>query len=161
MIKYLLFFPIKKAVKIVFVFIIGEIECTSSVYESEPWGYQSKNHFLNQLVIATSGLPPKTVLSKIFNIETQLGRERSNNNFADRTIDIDILFYGNKVMSSPKLTIPHPSIEKRLFALYPLAEVANDFIHPKAQKSIGLLLKECKDKTQVVKISKATHVVNG
>ena len=131
---------------------VGGIERVSSIYESEPWGYTSENHFLNQLVIANTALSPKSVLDKIHHIENQLGRKRKKNGFADRTIDIDILFYGNKLVNSPELAIPHPSIENRLFALYPLSELANDFIHPKSHKTIGTLLSECTDTTRVVKI---------
>ena len=131
---------------------VGEIESVSSIYESEPWGYTSKNHFLNQLVIANTALSPKSLLGKIHHIENLLGRTRINTGFSDRTIDIDILFYGNKLVNSPELTIPHPSIENRLFALYPLSELANDFIHPKSQKTIGTLLSECRDVMRVVKI---------
>jgi len=134
---------------------VGGIERVSSIYESEPWGYTSKNHFLNQLVIANTALSPKSVLGKIHYIENQLGRKRINNGFTDRTIDIDILFYGNKLVNSRDLAIPHPSIENRLFALYPLSELANDFIHPKSQKTIGTLLSECTDTTRVVKIAEA------
>jgi len=131
---------------------IGQIESVSSVYESDAWGYSSENPFLNQLIIANTSLSPDLVLDKIHQIENQLGRKRTKNTYQDRTIDIDILFYGSRQINTPHLKVPHPSLEKRLFALYPLAELANDFVHPKTQKTMGSLLAECTDSTQVVKI---------
>ena len=131
---------------------IGQIERSSSIYASEPWGYKSNQQFINQLIIVSSSLLPETVLSRILSIEKQLGRERRPNGLSDRTIDIDILFYGNRVINSPKLTIPHPAIEVRLFALLPLAEIANGFMQPKSHKSMDSLLQECKDNGLVEKI---------
>jgi 2-amino-4-hydroxy-6-hydroxymethyldihydropteridine diphosphokinase len=131
---------------------IGILETVSDLYETEPWGFDDKNLFLNQLVVANTGLEPGQVLEKILEIELQLDRKRKKGQYSSRTIDIDILFYENRVINEKDLTIPHPRLHERRFVLEPLAEVAPEMIHPVLGKTISMLLKECPDKLKVKKL---------
>jgi 2-amino-4-hydroxy-6-hydroxymethyldihydropteridine diphosphokinase len=107
----------------------GQIEELSSVYESEPVGYLEQPPFLNAVCQLTTTLTAEELLAVDKNIEAALGRIQSFRN-APRPIDIDILFYGEQVINSPQLTIPHPRLEERAFVLVPLAEIAPDLVHP-------------------------------
>jgi 2-amino-4-hydroxy-6-hydroxymethyldihydropteridine diphosphokinase len=107
----------------------GQIEELSSLYESEPVGYLEQPPFLNAVCELTTTLTAEELLAVVKNIESALGRTPSFRN-APRPIDIDILFYGEQVMNSPHLTVPHPGLEERAFVLVPLAEIAPDLVHP-------------------------------
>ena len=107
----------------------GQIEELSSLYESEPVGYLEQPPFLNAVCELTTTLTAEELLAVVKNIESALSRTPSFRN-APRPIDIDILFYGEQVMNSPHLTIPHPRLEERAFVLVPLAEIAPDLVHP-------------------------------
>lgn len=131
---------------------IGNIETVSSVYETEPWGFETGSLFLNQLVISNTDLEPEHALEKILKIELQLDRERKEGQYSSRTIDIDILFYEDKVMDENDLIIPHPRLHERRFALEPLAEVVPKMSHPVLGKTISRLLEECPDKLQVKRL---------
>ncbi len=132
---------------------IGHIEVISSIYESEPWGFDHPDKFLNQVVICLTPLAPLEVLEQIHAAEAKLGRIRHGEGYAARTADIDILFYGNIVMDHPKLTIPHPKLHLRRFTLLPLAETCPNYVHPIAKNSILELLECCSDMSIVVKVN--------
>lgn len=112
--------------------------------ESEPWGYESKNNFLNTVVAFGTSLSPLELLETTEETERQMGRKKKSdrNNYCDRIIDIDILFYDNIIMECERLTIPHPLLHKRMFVLQPLHSIAPNFIHPVLQKEIGTLMEE-------------------
>lgn len=131
---------------------VGKITDRSSIYETEPWGFNHGLYFLNQVLKIDSLLDPLELLKEIFNIETILGREKRSSTYSARIIDIDILFYGNKIIKSDKLVIPHPKIHERMFTLTPMAELNPDFIHPELKKTIIQLKNECKDTKWVKKI---------
>jgi 2-amino-4-hydroxy-6-hydroxymethyldihydropteridine diphosphokinase len=101
----------------------------SPVYETEPWGYLDQPYFLNQVVEATTELSPRALLKYLKKIEVRMGRQQTINQ-GPRLIDLDILFYGNLIIDSPGLSIPHPRMENRAFVLVPLADLALDFSHP-------------------------------
>ena len=132
---------------------IGKIIQQSSVYETEPWGFEDVSFFLNQVLMVDSSLQPAEALSEILQMEKKLGRERTEKQYASRIIDIDILFYDDLIIQTENLIIPHPLMEKRRFVLTPLNEIAGDFIHPVLQKTIKILLAECEDKLKVKRIS--------
>ncbi|MBL4752462.1 MAG: 2-amino-4-hydroxy-6-hydroxymethyldihydropteridine diphosphokinase [Flavobacteriales bacterium] len=128
---------------------IGKIEQESAVYETEPWGFEDENLFLNQLLQIQTTVEAERLLEIALSIEASLGRERSEQSYSGRTMDIDILFYDSLVLSSKKLSIPHPRVHLRRFALEPLNEIARDLQHPTLLKSMHELLNECQDKQKV------------
>ncbi|OQX72945.1 MAG: 2-amino-4-hydroxy-6-hydroxymethyldihydropteridine diphosphokinase [Bacteroidetes bacterium 4484_249] len=128
---------------------IGSIIQTSSVYETEPWGFECKNPFLNQVVKLKTELSPQEVLEKILNIEKSLGRKRNSSNYESRLIDIDILFYDDLQIIEEKLQIPHPRLHERKFALIPLTEIAGSFVHPVFEEKLNVLSDKCNDKLNV------------
>ena len=121
---------------------IGNITVRSNFLNSEPWGYLSTHSYLNACLAAETTLKPEDCLSVLKGIEVELGRlKTTSGSYEDRVIDLDILFYEDKVLLSEELSIPHPFIQDRLFVLIPLAEIAPNFIHPVFKKSVGELLK--------------------
>ncbi len=109
---------------------IGKVIKTSSVYETEPWGFTDENMFLNQVITINTILSPQDTLKEINVIEQKLGRIRKNNQYQARTIDIDILYYDNLIMNTVELQIPHKYLHKRKFVLEPLCEIEPQMINP-------------------------------
>ena len=131
---------------------VGKITRQSHIYETEPWGFESSDLFWNQVLELAVLISPQEVLNSTQQIEHQLGRTRAAQHYDSRIIDIDILFYGDQIISLENLTIPHPRIQDRKFALVPLNEIAPDLIHPVLQKSISQLWLECTDQLRVEKV---------
>ena len=136
---------------------IGPVAKSSSVYETEPWGFHADEHFLNSVVKVETKLSPKDLLNAILFIEAMLGRIRSENQYSSRVIDIDILLYGNQVINYKDLKIPHPLMHKRKFVLVPLCEIEPELVHPVLRKTIKSLLEECKDKSLVRQSDRMTE----
>lgn len=130
---------------------LGEVKATSSVWETEPWGYKNQPRFLNCALLLETKISPSELLDKIQHIEKQLGRKRGPK-FGPRLIDIDILFYNFLILNEPNLTIPHPKLLQRKFILAPLAEIAPNLNHPVLHKSINDLLRDLKDSGEYCKI---------
>lgn len=116
----------------------------SGFYKTKAWGKTDQPDFLNAVVEISTGLPADELMSRILQIETEMGRKRQEK-WGPRTIDIDILFYGNQIIESEKLIIPHPQLHLRRFVLVPLNELAPDFLHPLFLRPIHQLLQECTD----------------
>ena len=123
---------------------IGEVILISKIYETKSWGFQSDN-FLNLCILIKSELIPAELIIKLKNLEERIGRERNNEKIEAREIDIDILFYSDEIVNQKDLIIPHQRLHLRNFVLYPLNDIAADFIHPILLKSVNELLDECED----------------
>jgi len=126
------------------------IVATSSFYETEPWQMGAENWFVNAVVQITTTLSPEALLEETQRIEVQLGRiKNSSEKYADRTIDIDLLFYNDLIMHTGELTIPHPLMHKRAFMLVPMLEIAQDYVHPLFKKTISDLYDELENPEMV------------
>lgn len=128
----------------------GAILKYSSVYETAAWGKTDQPAFLNQALLIQTSLDAPALLSTLLEIELTMGRRRKEKNGA-RTIDIDILFFNEEILHLPQLTIPHPEIQNRRFALVPMEEIAPQWIHPVFHQTITRLLADCPDKLDVKK----------
>ena len=126
------------------------VEKVSSVYETEPIGNVEQPRFLNLVCQVFSRLAPMELLILAKGIESKLGRAFGRVN-APRPIDIDILFYGDQVVETPELVIPHPKLVRRAFVLVPLVEIAPDLVHPVSGKTVKELLEGLKEKQGVFK----------
>ncbi len=122
----------------------------SSIYDTEPLGNTNQPHFLNIACEVFTRLTPEGLLSLAKGIEGKMGRRGKSGE--PRTIDIDILLYGDKTMDMPDLVIPHPSMAERSFVLVPLAEIAPDLVHPVSKKKIKEMREEIKEKQGVLKL---------
>jgi 2-amino-4-hydroxy-6-hydroxymethyldihydropteridine diphosphokinase len=123
----------------------------SSVYETEPWGFEHPESFYNQVIKSETHISPNDLMDLLLEIEKELGRTRESGGYKARIIDIDILLYDDIIMHSDLLIIPHPKMHLRRFALEPLCEIAPLLIHPYFNKSIKELLNVCIDKKKVTK----------
>lgn len=119
----------------------------SSFYESEPWGYESSNSFINCCVSISTKLTPNELLISLKKIEIQLGRKNKTKSctYSDRIIDLDIIFYSNLIVNTDSLTLPHPHFQERNFVLIPMSEICPDFITPLDKLTISQHLINSKD----------------
>ena len=127
----------------------GTIQVQSSVYETEPWGLSSSNHFLNQVIQLKTHLSAEELIQKLLDIEAKLGRIRVGDGYSDRRIDIDILLFNDAIIASENLVVPHPRMHLRKFVLIPFNEVSGTSWHPTLHQSIHDLLLNCSDKSFV------------
>lgn len=125
---------------------VGYLIKSSSIYESAPWGFESKNSFLNAVLKFETNHTPEEILNILQYLETRAGRKRNDSeNYTDRTLDLDLLYYDNLISEKSNLEIPHPRISERLFVLKPMAEIDAEWIDARHKKSINQLLEETKD----------------
>jgi len=130
----------------------GKIVAQSAVYKTSAWGNEEQPDFLNQVLCINTTVTPFKLLRSLLSIEKKMGRTRDKQN-DPRTIDLDILFYNDLVITGPSLQVPHPRLHLRRFVLVPLCEIAPGLIHPVFQKSVQQLLNECPDELDVKKFS--------
>ena len=155
--------------------LAGAVCKKSALYETEPWGFDDPVSFLNQVIEIETNLDPDDLLEKLLTIEAGLGRIRPFDGcgcgipsslatdikpgktespaFFGRTIDLDILFYGQRLVFTDRLMIPHPRLHERKFALVPMNEISPVFVHPLLKKTISELLHDCKDQSRVTLVN--------
>jgi len=123
---------------------------SSTFYETEPWGSVKTNWFVNAAIKIETKLSPIELLRVCQTTEATLGRDRANEErWGARPIDIDILFYDDLIFSNDLLTIPHSRMHRRAFALVPMLEIAQDFVHPVINKTVSQLHEELDDPEDV------------
>lgn len=128
---------------------VGRVVKASAHYESEPWGFEASTSFWNQVLEVETSLEPMAVLKATRSIEADLGRDRhlegeekarSGQRYASRTMDVDILFYDDRILTTEELKIPHPRIGEREFVLRPLCEILPRMVHPENGVTMEQLL---------------------
>ncbi|HTN45078.1 MAG TPA: 2-amino-4-hydroxy-6-hydroxymethyldihydropteridine diphosphokinase [Flavipsychrobacter sp.] len=138
----------------------GRVRNLSSLYETAAWGLEDQPDFLNLVMRIETNLAPQTLLESIQAIEQRLGRQRQLK-WGQRTLDIDILFYGKEIIQNESLKVPHPYLQDRKFTLLPLQEIAPQWVHPVLKETITTLLQVCQDKLQVQNIGKLEFTKGG
>ena len=129
----------------------GMLVQSSSIYETAPWGFEKQPSFLNQVAEIDVSLEPMALLDFLKAIETLLGRQPTFR-YGPRVIDLDILFYHERIIQKKRLIVPHPLVAERAFVLIPLAEIAPSFRHPQSGKSVLEMLEKV-DKTGIHRFS--------
>lgn len=130
----------------------GKIMKRSALYETAAWGKTNQAAFLNQTLELYTTLAAADLMIQLLAIEERMGRKRLEK-YGPRIIDIDILLFNHEIIQTPVITLPHPELLNRRFALVPLNEIAAGYIHPVAKKNIHQLLEVCPDPLPVKKFS--------
>lgn len=136
---------LRRAVEAIGELAATEVVSVSSLYETEPRMYAKQPDFLNACASIRTRLEPRKLLEELLAIEQAMGRTRRVDN-GPRTLDVDILLYGQLIIDQPGLQIPHPGVAERAFVLVPLAQIASEVAHPSLDETIGELLEACPDR---------------
>ncbi|MEO0573318.1 MAG: 2-amino-4-hydroxy-6-hydroxymethyldihydropteridine diphosphokinase [Bacteroidota bacterium] len=130
---------------------LGQVSSVSAIYENAAVGFEGGD-FLNACILLETDLMPTTLIEAILRLEQNMGRERlSNGNYTSRTLDIDIIYFNDEIISKGHLTVPHPRLSERNFVLKPLADIAPQYYHPILKKDTRNLLQQSKDKNPLKK----------
>lgn len=122
---------------------VGSVVAVSSLVETEPVGYTDQPNFLNGAVLLQTDLPPEDLLHALLAIEAQHGRDRSHGIAkGPRTLDLDLLLYGDTVLHTDGLVLPHPEMHRRAFVLRPLAAIAPAMLHPVLHRTVAQMLED-------------------
>jgi len=135
----------------------GLVKRCSSFYRTEAVGYTDQDEFINAVVAIETEMTAQELLIACHAIESDLGRSRTVR-WGPRTIDLDILLFGDQVIRTPELSVPHPPLESRAFVLVPLCEIASEMVHPVLKKTYGHLLRMLRDDHTVIKLEPADNV---
>jgi 2-amino-4-hydroxy-6-hydroxymethyldihydropteridine diphosphokinase len=135
---------------------LGRVVARSSLYETEPVGLQDQPAFLNAVVALETQAEPLPLLRELLAIERQLGRDRTHSPLkGPRTLDLDLLLMGDRIVADEELSLPHPALAQRRFVLAPLAEIAPQLRHPKNNQTmadlLALLPDECENRVSAVR----------
>lgn len=125
----------------------GRVVQVSAAYESEPWGFEAEEWFLNRVIVVETEKGPEELLQQLLEIERELGRIRHPEiqGYTSRTADLDLLYFGQRVINTDTLIVPHPRLHLRRFALVPMCEVAPEWVHPVFGLTQQELLQQCPD----------------
>ena len=117
------------------------LEAQADFIETEPWGFEADTNFLNTVILISTTFNPRELILDLQAIELELGRKikSANNTYSSRTIDLDLLFFGDEILVSPDLELPHPEIANRTFVLEPLNQIAPNFRDPLCLKTVNEL----------------------
>jgi 2-amino-4-hydroxy-6-hydroxymethyldihydropteridine diphosphokinase len=126
---------------------VGKITQLSSLYQTAAWGPIPQNDFINQVIEVETYISAQELMDALLEIELQMGRIR-NERWGPRTLDLDIIFFDDQIISTENLEIPHPRMTERKFVLVPMTEINPSFVHPKIQKTMDQLLLECEDECE-------------
>lgn len=134
-----------------------ELLRASALYETEPWGFKAQPAFYNCVLECDTGMELAPFHAALKRIEEEMGRVESPR-YHPRLIDIDILFFGDRIAATPALTVPHPSLQERRFVLIPLMELAPGLLHPGLRRSVTQLYAACRDEGSVRKTGDILHL---
>lgn len=128
----------------------------SSLYESEPWGYEAQEWFINCVIKIFTSEDAFGVLAFMHDVEHRLGKQKAFH-WGPRTIDLDLLFFNQNIIDCPTLKVPHPHVHERRFVLEPLAEIEPSWIHPVFNRPVVFMLQNVKDTKKVYKLMETFH----
>ena len=136
---------------------IGVIQEKSSIFETAAWGVEDQASYYNQVIGLKTTLEPEALLDACQTIEAKMGRVRDKR-WGARVIDVDILFFNNAVIQTPRLMVPHIQMQHRNFVLIPMAEIAKQWEHPVLKKTIQELLLDCVDELPVARLENENNL---
>lgn len=129
-----------------------KMEAESGIYQTMAWGIEEAPDYYNQMLKIGTEKNGTELMNDLLDIEKSMGRIRSDNRNASRTMDMDILFFNNEIIKSELLEVPHPRLHLRRFVLEPLNEIASELVHPVLNKTIHELLNQCTDTSDVKRL---------